>query len=139
MPERSSARRAAITRLLAGALCVGTQLVGTAMAQGGKSLVGIHELAYELVHPTVLPKLKERSRQLEGVDLALDPSLPFRVKLTPGKRSREYLIEAEPKVGITRLIVPGLVNAKLVHRGREKAVRFELWEHRDGLWIVNHC
>ncbi len=115
-------------------------LLGSASAQSSKSIVGIHDLEPGLVHPTILPRLHEHSRKLEGVDLALNPALPFRVKLTPGKRSREFLIEAEPKVGISRLILPGLINAKLSYPSRrEKAVRFEVWESRDSLWLCNHC
>ncbi|HEU4417420.1 MAG TPA: CAP domain-containing protein [Planctomycetota bacterium] len=123
------------------ALALGVALLaGAGAAQSSKSPVGIHELEHGLVHPTILPKLKENSRQMEGMDLALNPALPFRVKLTPGKRRGEFLIEAEPKVGITRLILPGLVNAKLVDsQKREKSVRFEIWEARDSLWICNHC
>ncbi|MFY9343055.1 MAG: hypothetical protein WAT39_11230 [Planctomycetota bacterium] len=114
-------------------------LLATAAAQA-KSLVGIHDAEPGLVHPIILPKLKENSRKLEGEDLALNPLLPFRVKLTPGKRAFEYTIESEPKVGITRLIVPGLINAKLTFpERRNKSARFEIWEARDALWICNHC
>ncbi|HEX6812740.1 MAG TPA: CAP domain-containing protein [Planctomycetota bacterium] len=123
-----------IAAIVASAAC----LQGSASAQATKSFVGIHDLEYGLVHPTILPKLKEYGRKLEGTDLALNPLVPFRVKLTPGKRSREYLIDCEPKVGITRLILPGLLNAKLMHGKREQPVRFEIWEARDSLHICNH-
>lgn len=111
----------------------------TLAAQKSKSLVGIHDIDPDLVHPTILPSLREGSRIMDGLDLGLHASVPMRVRLQPGKRPGEYLIEAEPKLGITRLILPGLVNAKLTYAPKQtRPVRFEIWGHRDVLRICNH-
>lgn len=108
-------------------------------AQRSKSLVGVYDLEPGLVHPAILPKLHERSRSMEGLELGLHPSVPMRIELRPGKRNGEYWIEGEPKLGITRLILPGLVNHKLDYgRKQKRPVRFEIWGRGGALWICNH-
>jgi hypothetical protein len=96
-------------------------------APAQRSIVGEHKLEPGIVHPTIEEALDAPARALAGLAFDLHPSVPFAVTLAPGKREGEYLIRSEPDVGISRLIVPGLVNAKLTYPGRRKRpVRFEI-------------
>jgi hypothetical protein len=103
-----------------------------------RSIVGGHKLEPGIVHPTIEEALVAPARALVGLAFDLHPSVPFAVTLTPGKRDAEYLIRSEPDVGISRLIVPGLVNAKLSYPGRRKRpVRFEISGSGDALHIAS--
>lgn len=104
------------------------------------TLVGVYELEPGLVHPLIQPHIEGRA--MDGLELGLHESMPLVVKLTPGKRAGEYRMAGEPKLGKTRLIMPGLINAKLQYYGSRKfrrPARFEITESVSGrLSIKNH-
>ncbi|MBL8901464.1 MAG: hypothetical protein JNM84_27805 [Planctomycetes bacterium] len=108
-------------------------------APAQRAIVGEHKLEPGILHPTIEEALVAPSRALVGFELGLHSSVPFVVTLTAGKREREFLIRSEPDVGISRLIVPGLVNAKLLYPGRKKRpVRFEISGSAGALSLASH-
>jgi hypothetical protein len=135
MPRRTMA---GCCRRLVALLLVALALATGAHAQ--KSLVGVYKLEPGLTHPMVMDALVDAWREMEGLELGLHKSVPFSVKLARGKRMDEYSIECDPPVNITRLILPGLVNAKLQYEGRRyRPVRFEISSRRGSLYVTSYC
>jgi hypothetical protein len=128
MPLRS---RPAIAALLLA--------VGAATAHAQKSLVGVLPFEPGIVHPMVLERLPP-ARALEGLELGLHERVPLRITLTRGRRAGEYAIEGEPKLGITKLILPGLINSKLRNDdGSLRPVRFAVGATTTGGLSLRNC
>lgn len=110
------------------------------MAAAQKSLVGVYKLDPGLTHPMVMDALEDAWREMEGLSLGLHKSVPFVVELARGKRQDEYTIECDPPVKISRLILPGMINAKLQYEGRRfRPARFEIRARRGSLFVTSYC
>ncbi len=89
--------------------------------------VGVFDLEPVLVHPLVRAELPNTSRKITPEDFGFHQSVPWRIRLLPGKRKDEFVLDSEPRLGTTKFIVPGLLNPELDYGPRQRRLlRFEV-------------
>lgn len=106
---------------------------------GKRPVLGVYEPRVGLLNPVLREGLSYYGRELKDLDLALHRSVPVALRLLQGRSPSQFQVEADPKIGVTRLTAPCYINLDLRYSKQLKRPhRFALKEHRGKVFLMSH-